>query len=613
MCGIAGFIGKGTRDDLLKMNTALAHRGPDSEGYWHDESIAAFIAHKRLSIIDPEEGLQPMWTSDGKFGIVFNGEIYNHLELRQKLEKNGHRFHTNHSDTEVLLYGYKEWGASMCNRLNGMWAFAIIDLASRRLFLSRDRFGQKPLYYSYQNKTFAFSSELKSLIAHSSIQASQSTLSLVKYYAYGYIPAPNTLYEKVSKLPAGHNCFVDIPNSAFRVDKYWDFELEPFSNISEHAESTWAEQIGDLLQKSVKRRLMSDVPLGIFLSGGIDSSAVSCLAAKGLPADSLHTFSIGFEEASFDETHYSNLVSKRFSTKHYHKTLSVEKALEMLPLIARGLDEPMGDSSLIPTYLLCRETAQHVKVALGGDGADELFAGYDPFQALRAAEIYSSIIPKSIHPAIYWLMMHLPTSHTNMSLDFKVKRFLRALDYPQKTWNAVWLGALAPHELSLLFGKSIKIDEVYSEAIEYWDQCKQENLLDKTLQFYTKLYLQDDILTKVDRASMLNSLEVRSPFLDIDLVNFVRRIPGNFKYRNGNRKYILKKALRPVLPREIINRPKKGFGVPIGAWFKNGSIAIPNISLINASFLKKQVAEHKAGKRDNRAFLWNTWMLGQFK
>jgi len=615
MCGICGFVGAGNRDNLISMNEALIHRGPDACGLWHDVQEAVYLGHRRLSIIDLSGGAQPMWTADAALGVVFNGEIYNHLELREELIRNGHRFLTDHSDTEVLLHGYRQWGPELPSRLNGMWAFALYDRKRREIFISRDRFGKKPLYYSSQNQTFAFASELRALIRHPQITAEIYGGSLKKYFAYGYIPAPSTLYRQIFKLSGGHNLLFKIDTMTCQVSKYWDFILEPFEHMPKNPEETWSEELRELLGRAVRRRLMSDVPLGVFLSGGIDSSAITAYAAEKVGPTRMKSFCIGFEETGFDETKYARIVAERYHTEHYKKIFSIEQARELLPEVIGKLDEPMGDSSLMPTYLLCRETRKHVAVALAGDGGDELFAGYDPFRALGMAKWYDRIIPRPMHQAIRMVAAALPSTHRNMSLDFRLKRTLRGLSYPESLWNPVWLGPLDPQDLEALFQEPTDIEEVYAEAIEQWDACKQKNLADKTLQFYTKLYLQDDILVKADRASMMNSLEVRAPFLDIELVDFVRKIPHTYKYRYGRTKYILKKALEPVLPREILGRSKKGFSVPIGRWFQEGSLSLSgheHLPNLYAPYIAEMAAEHRACKFDNRAFLWNIWLLNSW-
>lgn len=597
------------------MTASMIHRGPDDEGMWHDKENAVYLGHRRLSIIDIAGGAQPMWSHDGTLGVVFNGEIYNHLEIRKELQKKGHVFKTDHSDTEALLHGFREWGTDLPTHLNGMWAFAIYDRSQKILFLSRDRFGKKPLFYTLQNKTFAFASELTALIKHSSVETSVSLRSLKKYFAYGYIPAPSSLYANIHKLRGGHNLIFGLNDFSFKVWKYWDFVLEPFESIPKNPEETWGEQLRELLQRAVQRRLMSDVPLGVFLSGGIDSSSITAFAAQSLGREKIKTFSIGFQEESFDESRYAQTAAELFETEHHLEMLSMERARDLLPEVIARLDEPMGDSSLLPTYLLCRETRKHVTVALSGDGGDELFAGYDPFHALRLAEAYNTLVPKPVHCGIRMAIARLPVSHRNISLDFKLKRTLRGLSYPKYLWNSVWLGPLEPSELDELFQEPTDIEDVYSEAIEYWESCPQNNLVDKTLQFYTKLYLQDDILVKADGASMMNSLEVRAPFLDIELVDFVRKIPYSWKYHNGQTKYILKKALEPVLPDHILYRSKKGFGVPMGKWIRDGSFAFDKCGCyrtLASRFIMRKAEQHRQGRTDQRAFLWNVWLLSSW-
>ncbi|GJL77319.1 MAG: asparagine synthetase B [Nitrospinaceae bacterium] len=614
MCGLAGFFGAGDSQDLQAMMDALTHRGPDAEGKWDLPKTGIHLGHRRLSIIDLQHGNQPMALPDGSLIVVYNGEIYNHLELRAELQALGHRFTTDHSDTEVLLHGYEEWGEDLPEKLNGMWAFAIYETSRNRLFLSRDRFGEKPLFYTRQNGTFAFASELKALLKHHRITSGISPLSLKKYYAYGYVPCPASLYEKIYKLPGGCNLSVSLSEDHFTLRRYWDFALNPMEKIPKNPQQEWGEEIRFLLHQSVKRRLMSDVPLGVFLSGGIDSSAIAAYAAKEMSDTALSTFSIGFEDVSFDESDWSKRMAGKLSTEHHQQRFPLEALVDLLPEMTLKLDEPVADSSLMPTFLLCKTARQKVKVALGGDGADELFAGYDPFRALRFAEFYSRLVPKPVHRAIRLLAARLPTSHKNISTDFILKRTLRGLSYPARTWNPVWLGPLEPTELQELFAEKIDLEEIYSEAIELWESNPGKNLVDRALEFYTKLYFQNDILVKLDRTSMLNSLEVRSPYLDVDLVDFVCQIPSNYKFRKGQTKYIFKKAMEPVLPREIVYRKKKGFGSPIGSWFKNGNLVFSSRSDSSAretDFFRNKFNEHLNGASDNRLYLWSRWLLEQ--
>jgi asparagine synthase (glutamine-hydrolysing) len=612
MCGIAGFAGTGSIADLKRMNAAQASRGPDADTVYHDADHAVFLGHLRLSIIDIAGGAQPMWTSDGTLGIVFNGEIYNHAELRAELRGLGAAFVTDHSDTEVLLHAYRQWGDDFVGRLNGMWAFVIYDRRRRRLFASRDRFGKKPFYYTERAGLFAFASELTALAAHPMVSKVPSRTALRKYFAYGYIPAPHAYLEGVCKLPGGCSLEFDLERRQLKTWRYWEFKLEPVPAPGGN-ERQLGEQLRDLLATAVRRRLIADVPIGTFLSGGIDSSAVTVLASREIGIERLRTFSIGFEEASFDESAYAGQVAKLIGSVHHHRVFSHSAALEALPSVVDRLDEPMGDSSILPTWFLCKHARDHVTVALGGDGADELFAGYDPFIALRWAELYQRCIPRPVHRSIALMAGRLPVSHANMSLDFRLKRTLRGLDYRPALWCPVWMAPLGPDEVADLMGEPADVEELYSEAIEAWDRCGPTDAASRVLEFYTKLYLQDDILAKVDRASMAHSLEVRAPFLDIDLVDFVRKLPIECKLRGGRTKALLKSAFAPLLPRAILERPKKGFGVPVGSWFKSGTLPLPSRlpAGLDGRLLESKGRQHLAGTSDERSFLWNAYLLSK--
>lgn len=598
MCGIAGFVGRGERGWIEKMTQRIAHRGPDADGYFVESSAGVHLGHRRLSIVDLTGGAQPMWTADNEVGVIFNGEIYNHAELRKELKSAGCNFVTDHSDTEVLLHAWRTWGADFVNRLNGMWAFAIYDRAKRCLFLSRDRFGKKPLYWFQGGGTFGFASELSALLEHPGCPRSMSTTGLQKFFAYAFIPAPHTIIEGVQKLPGGCNLLFDLETSSATVSQYWKFELAPDDHAT--GENALVDELLEILEGAVKRRLMSDVPLGVFLSGGVDSSVIAALAAKHTAPGDLQTFSIGFTEPSFDELPHANRVASLLGTRHRTETLDLDKALNLLPEVLGGLDEPQGDASLLPTWLLARFTRKHVTVALGGDGGDELFAGYDPFLALRKAELYSRTMPRPMHQAARLLASHLPVSHANVSLDFKIKRTLRGLSYPASQWNPVWLGALEPHEIADFLGTACPPENVYSEAISAWDQSNQRDTVDRTLEFFTRFYLQDGILAKVDRATMMNSLEARAPFLDIEVANFARKLPAHWKLRGGTTKYLLKKAAERLLPSDIVYRKKKGFGTPVGSWLRSGRLAPESAD----PFVRARVTAHQAGRVDERLFLW---------
>ncbi len=609
MCGIAGFFGTGDAETLRRMTARIAHRGPDDEAFLIEPDHGVFLGFRRLAILDIAGGKQPMTTADGALTVVFNGQIYNFNELRAELEKLGAQFRTDHSDTEVLLHGWRHWGENLPSHLNGMWAFAIYDRRARQVFFSRDRCGKKPLFYFAGKDAFVFASELTALRQHPAVPATRNETALRKYFAYGYVPAPLTFLQGVSKLPAGHSLTLDLADLSQRIECYWQYRPEPFEEDPDKMEARWIEEFREKLDAAVARRLVADVPVGCFLSGGLDSSTVAALAMRHAGREQIKAFSIGFEEASFDETDYARRVAAHVGADHQVETLSVQRALDILPDIAARWDEPIADSSMLPTYLLCQHARRQVTVALGGDGADELLAGYDPFRALRYARAYEKCVPKPVHRAISLLAASLPVSHRYMSLDFRVKRTLRGLDYPPHLWLPLWMAPLAPSELDQLFNAPVDLDEVYSEAIEAWDHCESNDPIERTIAFYIRLYLQDDILVKVDRASMLHSLEVRAPFLDIELVDFVRRLPARMKLRGGTSKWILRRAAESLLPREVLTRSKQGFAVPIGRWFRDGSLP-PAQTAVNHAFWKRTIAAHRARQSDQRLSLWANWILG---
>lgn len=614
MCGIAGFLGEGDRAILQRMTDRIAYRGPDDEGYLCEPDRGIFLGFRRLAIVDLAGGRQPMTTADGALTVVFNGEIYNFRELRRELETLGAQFLTDHSDTEVLLHGWRYWGKELLGKLNGMWAFALYDREREEIFLARDRFGKKPLFFYPGKNGFVFASELGALREHPSVPTELDERALRKYFAYGYVPAPLTLLRNVCKLPAGHSLTLDGRTLRHRIDRYWQYQPEPRAEFNGADERDWIEEFASLLDAAVARRLVADVPVGCFLSGGLDSSTLTALAMRHAGRERIKAFSIGFDEASFDETRYARIVADHVGADHKIETLSVQRGLEILPPLASRLDEPIADSSVLPTYLLCQHARKHATVALGGDGADELLAGYDPFRALRYARQYEKWMPRPIHRGISLAVSRLPVSHRYMSLDFRLKRTLRGLDHKPPLWLPVWMAPLAPAELNELFDAPVDLEDVYSEAIDAWDSCLADDPVERTIAFYLRLYLQDDILVKVDRASMLNSLEVRAPFLDIDLVEFLRRLPSRMKLRGAQTKWILRRFAESLLPKEILQRSKQGFAVPIGRWFKDGLLGgevAP--AAINPAFRQKRLHEHRSGKTDQRLYLWGEWMLDRVR
>jgi len=621
MCGIIGFLTRRQADVpdiglLRKMRDTMVHRGPDEEGEYvrpiNDQGPFVFLGHRRLSIIDLAGGHQPLSNEDGTVWVLLNGEIYNFRELKVELEKKGHRFQTR-SDTEVIAHGYEEFGKGCFERLHGMFAIAIWDEREKTLLLARDRLGKKPLYYSLIDETFLFASELKAIMAYPQFPRQIDRLSFMKYLFYEFIPCPHTIFEKANKLPAA--CYLVWNDRGREIEKYWSpFQRGKPDELLSEKEA--AGHLTELLKNAVKRRLISDVPLGIFLSGGIDSSMIAALAQKEAPGK-VKTFSISFEDPSFDESKYALLASKHIGTEHYEKRMSPEDLLRLVPRLPNILDEPMADASIIPTYLLSQFTREQVTVALGGDGGDELFAGYPTYLAHKVATRYEGLL-KALHPAISFLGNLLPVSDDNISFDFKVKKFLSGIGFPDGVRNYVWLGSFSrsdlPRALSPEIANQFNESRIVEEISSYTREFPCEDRISVLQYLDLRLYLQEAILVKVDRASMANSLEVRAPFLDHELVEFVMGLPSELKLRGFTSKYLLKKAAEAYLPSEIIHRKKKGFGVPIAKWIKGplkelfrdllSPQRIRQEGFLNASYVEKLLQDHLQNRRDNRKQLW---------
>jgi asparagine synthase (glutamine-hydrolysing) len=611
MCGICGIVGRHPvdREALARMTGALTHRGPDDEGFHVDEyedGTAVGLGFRRLSIIDLAGGHQPLSNEDRTIWLVFNGEIYNYRELRGRLEARGHRFTTN-ADTEVIVHLYEDEGAACVDRLNGMFAFALWDERRRELLLARDRFGKKPLYYAERDGQLLFGSELKSLLESPACPRELDFDALTRYLALEYVPAPYSIFAGVRKLPGGH--VLTWRDGRSSVSRYWEL---PFADADDgRSDEEYVEEFRFLLGEAVRRRLMSDVPLGAFLSGGIDSSSIVALMADSMPAGLVKTFSIGFEERSFDESEHARRVAAHFGTEHHEQVFTPGVLLDLLPEVFGHLDEPFGDASVLPTYLLSRFTRESVTVALGGDGSDELLAGYPTFQADLIARLYRP--PRAVHErAIVPLVERLPISSANFSTEFKLKRFLRAAAAPADVRHAIWLGSFSPDEQAALLTRPP--GDPLAEQRQAYARTRGVDQLHRLISAYATTYLQDDILVKVDRASMACSLEVRAPFLDRDLVEFLGRVPARLKLRRLETKHLLKRAMAPMLPPGIAGRGKKGFGVPVGTWFRRDlrealqdELAADRLrrqGIFEPAEVQRLVAEHLSGRRDHRKALW---------
>lgn len=615
MCGICGFttssVKGGNRKEIIDhMTQTLAHRGPDDEGFYWDDDIV--FGHRRLSIIDLSTGNQPIHNEDHSVWIAFNGEIYNFLALRRELEEKGHAFYTA-ADTEVIVHLYEEEGVECLKRLDGMFAFALWDKNSKSLFLARDRLGEKPLHYYSCTDGLVFASELKGLLCHPAVPREIDLHSLSKYLTYEYIPAPHTIFRGIHKVQPGH--FVLYRNGQVMEERYWDVPMSEVS-VGYKREEEYVEELRYLLREAVQSRLVSDVPVGVFLSGGIDSSLVALLASEA-STEKIRTFSIGFAEKSFDETPFSQHVAALVGSDHHHDELTSQRMLELVPKVVRTLDEPLADASIIPTYLLSQFTARHVKVALGGDGGDELFAGYPTYQAHRLVGLYD-FLPRELRAIINRLAARLPVSHRNISFDFQIKQFLRGAGVAPEVRFFLWMGSFLESEKRQLFSDGWRPQllqmNTFDDLARYIAESRLMSDFERILYLSLKLYLQDDLLVKVDRASMANSLEVRSPYLAPKLVTFVAQLPTFYKMNRLTTKYILKKAARGLLPQEIIKRKKKGFGVPLSRWFTGdlkpllldylSEARIKREGLFDYDFIRSLVDDHLGFRKDNRKLLW---------
>jgi asparagine synthase (glutamine-hydrolysing) len=617
MCGIYGYLSlqQRVRPELLRhMGETLKHRGPDDEGQWigNSEKLSVGIGHQRLSIIDlSAAGRQPMGNEDRTVWITCNGEIYNFRELRSELQAKGHTF-TSASDTEVIVHLYEEEGVDCLQRLKGMFAFALWDEGSRTLFLARDRVGKKPLHFALYNDGIAFASELKALLKHPEVARELDLRSLSKYLTLEYVPAPNTIFKSIKKLEPGH--YLVYRNGHAEIRRYWDIPLIDFP-VSSRTACEYVEELRDILERAVRSRLVADVPVGVFLSGGIDSGLVAALAAR---ADSgIECFSIGFDEKSFDESAHANSIAKALNLNHRLKIFRTGEMLEYLDRLPDFMDEPLADASILPSYLLAKVAAEKLKVALSGDGGDELFAGYPTYQAHRLVTYYD-LLPEVCKSFVRSLAAWLPVSHDNVSADFKVKQFLRGAGVSSEIRFFIWMGSFTETEKRGLLTKDLRAalapDNCYEEVFAHVRQSGLNKDLERILYLSMKLYLQDDILVKVDRASMANSLEVRCPLLDQDLVEFACRLPMQYKLHGLTTKYLLKKAAAGILPDAIIRRKKKGFGIPISKWLTNelkgymldylGEERIKRQGYFNYPYVKALIDDHLRKRKDNRKLLW---------
>lgn len=620
MCGIAGFVQasgeplpEAASQWLGAMTGCMAHRGPDGEGLLVDGPTA--LGHRRLSIIDLSTGGQPMEHHSGRLAVTFNGEIYNFQDIKSKLEAKGHVFHT-HSDTEIILAGWLEWGPECLERFEGMFAFALWDRPARTLFCARDRFGKKPFFYTLQNGIFAFASELSALTRLPGLNLSVDPRTLARFLAYEYVPTPDSIYREVHKLPPSQ--YLLFRDGDITLGRYWDL---PAPEPTKASERELCEELDRLLTRAVKRRMISDVPLGVFLSGGIDSSIVAGLMARLAPR--IKTFSIGFKEASYDETRFARLVAERFGTDHHERILNAEDCADLLPEIVTRFDEPMADPSIAPTFLLSKVTREKVTVALGGDGADELFAGYEHFIGLKAAGWYNALPAMLRRGVVDPICARLPASDGYVNLRLGAATFLAGARQPGWLRVQTWLTALHPELQEKLWlnpdREFLARESLFASTRHAFASSSARTDMERAFHAYARQFLLDYILVKVDRCTMMHSLEARAPFLDRDFAEFACRLPVEFKLKGLTRKYLLKKAMADVLPKEILNRNKRGFLIPVARWLRDKLKPLVE-DLLGESHLKRQglfdpktvralIDEHDSGRFDRRKELWTLLVL----
>lgn len=617
MCGIVGYLNlNGESLDpgegfLTPMCESIMHRGPDERGAMIVGPAA--LGMTRLSIIDLATGQQPIPNEDESVWIVFNGEIYNYHDLQKLVLAKGHTLRTS-SDTEVIVHLYEEFGVDCLQYLEGMFAFAIWDKAKRRLFIARDRMGEKPLHYGVFGGQLVFGSELKGILAHPQATRELDPVALQKYLALEYVPAPHSIFKGITKLMPGH--FLLAENGDVRTHRYWEPKAEK-SNLSE-ADAN--DKLIELLDRSTKLRLIADVPLGVFLSGGIDSSAIAALAARNR-SEPVKTFSIGFTDKSFDETEHAQRVADHVGTQHHVAIFEPGMARATLEELWNFLDEPLADASVVPTFFLSKMTREHVKVALAGEGGDELFGGYPTYQAHKLSNLWSSIPSLLREGLLEPAIRGLPVSHNNLSFDYKAKRFISAAAEAPVARHLKWMGSIGlAQQQDLIQPQLLTLtgaDELYrgrpSGHAGHGDVVAEIMHLDMTT------YLPDDLLVKSDRASMAASLEVRLPFLAYPLVEFAMSLPSSLKVKGMTTKYLLKKAVTPYLPAENIKRPKKGFGIPVAKWLQQDFKPIVD-ELLCEEFVRRQgifqwqyidrlLREHNDGRFDRRKELWTLFMF----
>ena len=634
MCGIVGFKTNKDfglyRENLVKAVSCLVHRGPDDEGFFYSEEAGVGLGHRRLSIIDlSTAGHQPMSNKDGKVQIIFNGEIYNFKEIRDILKGYGHSFHSN-TDTEVVLKSYLQWGIDCLRRFIGMFALALWDSRKKTLFLSRDRLGIKPLYYYFHEETFLFGSELKALLAFKDFRKDVDQDAIPLFLHYQYIPAPRTIFKNTYKLLPGQ-CLI-YNGRGLNDYFYWDFpdKVEDKTSFTLQEENETLDELDRLLSKAVSDRLVSDVPLGALLSGGIDSSMVVALMQKVNPTP-VRTFSIGFREPEYNEAPWASKVADHLGTEHTEFYVTPREAMEVIPRLPEIYDEPFADSSAIPTCLVSSLARSEVTVALSGDGGDEQFSGYVRYWTTQAMVTGFQRLPSSIRRTLGMLLNKIPPLWVEKCYlpwrEFLPQRF-RVANFPDKWQKLITLmdktNIQELYRMTICLWSEPELGHVLGEPLpksqyeEVFLQTEGWPLLSRLMRVDQKTYLPDAMLTKVDRSSMAVSLEVRVPLLDHRVVEYTAKLADSLKYRNGEGKYLMRRLLSRYVPSELFERPKMGFGIPIDSWFRNGlkGLLLDYLSperlkkegLFDQFIVEKKIKEHLSGQANHQYRLWSLLM-----
>ena len=613
MCGISGFLSlaeeRADPEIVRRMTATLRHRGPDEEGFYVAGPVA--LGHRRLRIIDLETGRQPVANETGTVRVILNGEIYNFAEVRARLEEQGHRFATR-SDTEVIVHAYEEFGEECVGHFDGMFAFALWDAERETLFLARDRMGEKPLYYAEQAGWFVFGSELRAVLEHPRVGRELDLQGVSRYLTNGYVPDPHTILRNIHKLPPGH--FLSVASGKMRLVRYWDIR---FRADRPRSEDEWAGLLGEGLCRSVRRRLVSDVPVGVFLSGGVDSAAIVAAAASAAPSARVTTFSMGFEEASYDETPYARVVAEHFGAHHQQVKFTPGLARAEIPGLGRLLDEPLADPSFLPTVVLARHARQAVTVILGGDGGDELWGGYPTFLAVGPGA-WVGRLPRPLLDAAVRLVEALPSSPNYGSVDFLLKQFVRGLGHPPDVQAQILMGGFTRPEQARLLARPVQAAcghfNPYDDIVEIMTGAEAPHPVDRLSYHHCKLYLAGRTLVKMDRATMAAGVEARAPFLDHAVVELAGSVPARLKVKGWTTKYLLKRALAGRVPDAILERRKQGFGVPVGRWLRGPlrplleDLLQPDrlrrVGLFGADAVGRLVREHTAGAQNHQRSLW---------